>query len=188
MRRLGVVVEGDGDQRAIPIVVRAHLHTMEIFDVEVGKPLNTRGRGKLLRVGELERFVRLAALEPDTMGVLVVCDADADPACTLGPELTKRSAAGLPHLPVRACLAVREFENWLLASPETLAPTPEPALEDYEAVAAQPHISRWRAPNKYVKPLHQPALAAQMDRDRVAKRCPSFARLLRCIDELVPPN
>jgi hypothetical protein len=185
MRRIGVVVEGDGDQRAIPVVVRSYLHSVEVFDIEIGKPLNTRGRGKLLRAGELERFVHLAALETATTGVLVVCDADDDPACVLGPEITARCVASLPHVPVRACLAVREFENWLLASPETLAPGTEPVHDDYEAIASIPHISRWRAPRKYVKPLHQPALAAQIDRDRVAARCPSFARLLRCIDELV---
>ena len=185
MRRLGVVVEGAGDQAAVPVVVRAHLFREEIFDVNVGWPLNTKGRGKLLRAGELERFVKLAALEPDTTGVLVVCDSDDDLPCVLGPDLTQRCQDALPSLPVRACLAVREFENWLIASAETLAPSTQTVLDDYEAVAAEPRISAWKTPRSYVKPLHQPALAADLDLDLVAHRCPSFARLLCCINELV---
>lgn len=186
MSRLSVVVEGDGDQGAVPILARRYFWSREQFDVQVGKAINAKGRSKLLREGELERFVRLAATQSRTSGVLVVCDADDDAPCELGPEITQRCQAASPQIPVRACLAVRAFENWLLASPETLAPSPQPALADYESVAAVGHIASWLAPRKYVKPLHQPALADAMDLEKGAARCRSFARLLRCLDELLP--
>jgi hypothetical protein len=169
----------------MPIVVRACLQRREAHDIVVKRPINAKGRGKLLRDGELERFARLASLQTDVAGVLITCDADDDPICELGPGVTARCVKAVPHLPIRACLAGREFENWLLASPETLAPNPVPPLDDYEAVSAVPRIAAWRAPRKYVKPIHQPAFAARMDHELVAARCPSFARLLRCIDELV---
>lgn len=185
MLRISTVVEGDGDQGALPVVLRRHLHDREVFDIEIGKPINAKGRSKLLRAGELERFVKLAALQPNAGAVLVLCDADDDLACELGPEMTKRCQDAIPHIPVRACLAVREFENWLLASPETLAPVPQAALSDYESTAAQSRVAEWCLPKKYVKPVQQPALASQIDMQRVSSRCPSFARLLRCVDELV---
>ena len=156
-----------------------------IYDIAVRRPINAKGRSKLLRHGELERFARLASLQTDAAAVLVTCDVDDDVVCDLGPRVSARCLEAVPHMPIRACLAVREFENWLLASSETLAPNPSAPLDDYEAVAAVPRVAAWRAPRKYVKPIHQPAFAAKMDLDLVATRCPSFARFLRCVDELV---
>jgi Domain of unknown function (DUF4276) len=185
LRRLACVVEGDGDQGALPVVLRSYLYSREIFDVEIGKPINSKGRSKLLREGELERFVRLAGLHQNTVGVLVLCDADDDAACKLGPVIHTRCQQASPNIPVRACLAVREFENWFLASPETLAPEGEAFIADYEAINAHAIVSSWFSPRKYVKPVQQPSLAARMDHQRVRERCPSFARLLRCVDELL---
>jgi len=185
VKTLSLVVEGDGDQGAMPVVIRRYLQQHAIFDIAVKKPINAKGRTKLLREGELERFARLASLQTDAVAILVTCDGDKDAACDLGPQVTARCRAAVPHMPIRACLAVREFENWLLASPETLAPDPVEPLDDYEAVGAMRFVAAWRAPRKYVKPIHQPAFAAKMDLDLVAARCPSFARLLRCVDELV---
>lgn len=71
MRRISIVVEGDGDQGAMPILVRAQLQRRQIYDIQVGKPLNGKGRGKLLRDGQLERFAQLAALQAGTGAVLV---------------------------------------------------------------------------------------------------------------------
>ena len=121
-KKISVVVEGDGDQGAIPIVLRRYLQSRDRYDIEVGRPINAKGRSKLLREGELERFTRLASLQMATVAVLVVCDADDDNSCVLGPKVTRRCSIAVPHMPVRACLAVRAFENWLLASAETLAP------------------------------------------------------------------
>lgn len=185
MAMISLVVEGDGDQGAMPVVIRAYLQQCAIYDITVSKPINAKGRTKLLRQGELERFARLASLQTGAAAVLVTCDADDDAVCDLGPRVTARCLEAVPQMPIRACLAVREFENWLLASPETLAPNPEAPLDDYETVSAVPRVAAWRAPRKYVKPIHQPAFAAKMDLERVAARCPSFARLLRCVDELV---
>ncbi len=183
MARIAIVVEGDGDKQAVPVLVRRHLEARERFDVEVGRPLNTKGRSKLLRPGELERYVRLACFQPGTTGVLVVCDTDADAACELGPAGTLRANAGAA-VPVRFCLAVRKFENWIAASAETLA---NETLEvpDFEAINGENVVRRWRAPQKYVKPLHQARYTNGIDHELVAERCPSFARLLRCIDELI---
>jgi hypothetical protein len=185
VRRITAVVEGDGDQGALPVMVRRYLESQGIFDVTIPKPLNSKGRPKLLREGELERFVQLAARQPATSAVLVLCDADRDRACELGPDMATRCIEAIPHVPVRVALAVRSFENWFLASPETLAPDPQETLPDYEAVSAVSRVAPWCAPLKYVKPIQQPSFAARMDLDLASSRCPSLARFLRCVDELV---
>lgn len=185
MKAISLVVEGDGDQAALPIVVRAALQRRGVYDIVVKKPINAKGRTKLLRVGELERFSKAASLLTGTAAILVTCDADEDAACELGPHITRRCAAAVEPMPVRACVAVRAFENWLLASHETLAPGSVSNVEDYEAVIAKPRVAAWRHPRPYVAPVHQPAFAAQMDHELVAARCPSFERLLRCVDELL---
>lgn len=181
-----MVVEGDGDRDAVPALIRRYFWSQEEFGINVGRGINTKGRSKMLRPGELERFIQLAASQRDTAAVLVVCDADDDAVCELGPEIIARCQAASPAVPVRACLAVREFENWALASHEAIAPAAELDLPDYEGVAAISHISEWFAPRKYVKPLHQPGLADAIDLDLTALRCPSFSRLLRCLEELRP--
>lgn len=177
-------MEGDGDQLAVPIVVRNHL-LLNGSTLEVGKPINAKGRGNLLREGQLERWLHLAALDADTCGVFVVCDAETDAACILGPALIKRCASALPQVPVRVTLAVRQFENWIIASRETVHGGEFEDIDDYEAARAVKMIREWRRPRSYVKPLHQPGYAARLDQSLVAARCPSFVRLLRCIDELV---
>lgn len=185
VRRLACVVEGDGDQRALPVVLRNYLYEQSIFDVEIGKPINSKGRSKLLRDGELERYVKLASLPENTCGVLVLCDADDDSACQLGPQIYARCNDTVSHIPIRVCLAVRAFENWFLASPETLASGEHETRTDYEQVNAEGTISAWCQPRKYVKPVQQPSLAQRMNQNLVRERCPSFARLLRCVDELI---
>jgi Domain of unknown function (DUF4276) len=184
--KLGLVVEGDGEVAALPILVRRHLHeNREIYDIDVAKPKNSKGRGNLDAPGGVERYTRHAALPDDVCGVLVLCDADSDPVCEFGPSMQKRAEGAVPTKPVLATLAVGEFENWIVASSETLnidGPTED---IDYEKLDAEHIIRRWRFPKSYVKPLHQPGYADSLDFDRVAARCPSFFRLLRCIDDLI---
>lgn len=185
MPHIALIVEGDGEKGALPVLVRERLQTHMRFDVKIGKPINTKGRGKLLKDGELERFVQLAATEPDAGAVLVLCDADNDPACVLGPRTQSRCESVARDVPVRATLAVKEFENWIVASWETMEMASDPiATDDFDAVPAVPIVQSWFAPRSYVKPLHQPRLAARVDQEVAAARSASFARLLRCIDEL----
>jgi Domain of unknown function (DUF4276) len=184
--KLGLVVEGDGEKSALPIIVRRHLHeNREIFNVGVEVPKNSKGRGNLEAPGGVERFAQYAAIPDEVGGVLVLCDSDRDPVCEFGPTIETRAAAAVRSKPVRATLAVAEFENWIVASAESIAGAEPVDTDDFETLGAVSIVSRWRHPRAYVKPLHQPGYAQQMDFELVQARCPSFARLIRCIDELV---
>jgi hypothetical protein len=181
--RIALVVEGYGDRDAVPLVVRNYLHAEGEFELEVGKPLNAKGRGNLTKSGQLEKFVGLAVREPGTTGVLVVLDAEDDAACKLGPELLARAEAAAAPIPARVCVAVRKFENWLAAS-DLKEPHWVPGPRGYECGGADAAIRRWLPNSVYAKTAMQAGLAAGIDFALVRPRCPSFARLLVRIDQL----
>lgn len=184
--KLGVVVEGDGEVDAVPILIRRHLHeNRQIFDLEVDKPKNSKGRGNLEAPGGVERYSQYSALPEEVRGVLVLCDSDSDRVCEFGPELQERATGAVSGKPVVVTLAVKEFENWIVASAETIEGADPVEAEDFEALAAEGIIRSWRYPRAYIKPLHQPGYAQKLDFDLVRERCPSFGRLIRCLDSLI---
>jgi hypothetical protein len=182
MSHIALVVEGHGDAIAIPELIRRYLALRGHTGILVGKPLNTKNRGKLLKAGELERFAQLAAGEPGASGLLVVFDADRDRACDLGPRSLARIASQI-NVPAKICIAVRVFENWVMASAETVLENglPLPKPEGKGAIHA---IKKAMKPKAYVKPRDQPALSRLIDFDLARGRCPSLDRFLAAIDEM----
>jgi hypothetical protein len=185
MKHIALVVEGPGDREAVPKLLRDHLAGSGQFAVGVGNPLAAKGRDKLLAEEKLEAFVKQAGRVPDACGVLVVFDAEDDAACEVGPEALGR-ASSATHLPVRVCVAIRTFENWIAASAETVfdGVDAEP-LADPEGKGAMGLIKGGLHPTKYVKTVYQARLASRIDHSVAKERCPSLARLFRCVDELV---
>lgn len=185
------VVEGFGEVESVPQIVQRQLTSANVVGGQSGEPIwvtfspvNARGRGNLVVAGGIEENVRIAARLPDVFSILVVLDAEEDPICPLGPDLQARAQAAAGSLPVRVCLAARQFENWLAAS-EIDGRHWEPAPASYEGRGAEASIRERLPNNRYKKTTHQPKLTGRMNDSLVASRCPSFARLLRCIDELV---
>lgn len=181
MSHIGLVVEGRAD-RTISGLVRRYLAYRCHTGLLVGKPISAKDRGKLLKDGELERFVKLAAYEPGAIAVLVLFDGDGDAACELGPESLARVESDSP-VPVRICIAIREIENWILASAETTIEDGQP-LTHAEGGGAVHAVKESMKPGSYNKPAHQPGLIERIDFDLARSRCPSFDRFLRIIDEV----
>lgn len=75
MFRLGLVCEGDGEQAALPLLLR-RIGTSQPLGFDVGATYNAHGRGNLTVSGGVERFYRYAASSHDA--VLIVLDADED--------------------------------------------------------------------------------------------------------------
>ncbi|MCY4392930.1 MAG: DUF4276 family protein [Chloroflexi bacterium] len=162
MRQIVPIVEGEGEALALPSLIRRILDEMVAGEaVQVLKPLREK-RGTLLRAGELERYTRLAvAKAKDDVRVLVLIDADDDCAARRGPELQRRVdsvAAG------SGVLAVREYENWLLA--DAAAFTRDSAFRDRISSPGNPEniqdAKRWLSP------------------DPPKKRARAAVRVLRC--------
>lgn len=179
---LGLVVEGRGELHALPILLRKRLHERGIYGDLLGKPVPCHGRGNALRPHGVEGKVAVAAVRPGCRGVLVVFDGEGDPVCELGPDLLVRCETAARGKPVAVCLAASKYEDWLVASAESLELsdlTFDPGRDAAKAIREALH------PEKYVKPSWQPTLTARMDMARAAERNESLARLLRKFDELV---
>ena len=182
---LACIVEGDGDVDAVPIALRRIVQETDPSLTIKVHPLRVP-RTKLVKPGELERSIELAARRAGRRGaIFVVLDSDDDCPATLGPELLGRARKVRPDLPISVVLAKREFEGWFLASAESLRglrglasdlkppPDPESIRGTKEWLTA-----RMTAGRSYVETLDQPALAASFDLLQ-ARTAPSFDKFFR---------
>jgi hypothetical protein len=119
--RIGCVVEGRGDEAAVPILVHRIAHRETPSAVVVAQTMVRRDRGLLIQQARLAAQVNLVASKLSGRGgILVVLDADDDCPATLGPQLQRWAQDARPDIPVRVVLAAREFEAWFIAAAESL--------------------------------------------------------------------
>ncbi len=191
---IGCVVEGHGDVEAVPVLLRRILGEMDAsLSARIARPVRTP-RYKLVQQGELERAVALAAAAAGKpCVVLVLVDAEEDCPATLAPALLMRARARLGNVPVAVVLAKREFEAWFLAAAESLSG--HRGLKDNLAPPSNPEEVRgakeWLEQRMvqgrcYRETLDQAPLAAQMALSLARRRSPSFAKLWREMDRLLP--
>ena len=177
---VGLVVEGAGDVKALPILLRAHLQTNGEFRDVLGKPVALHGRTKAFATNGIEGYVA-AASRPGCVGVLVVLDGEGDCVAEAGPLLRDRADKASGVL-VRVALADRDFEDWLHASAETL----DLGLSGYVAGQRGQHaLKQALKPNSYTKPVWQPRLTSKLDLPLARSRSASLDRCLRRFDELL---
>jgi Domain of unknown function (DUF4276) len=184
--RIASIVEGDGEVEALPIVIRRILSESDPALVsDLRRPIRLP-RSKLLKPGELEKAVELAARTIGGAGaVLVVLDSEGEPPCQLGPMLLKRAQQARRDLPVGVVLAHREWEAWYLAAMRSLAG--RRGLRADSASPLDPESTQgakeWLRKNMsegrtYSPAVDQPAFAGVFDLVS-ARRAPSFAKLCR---------
>jgi hypothetical protein len=177
---IGLVVEGVGDVRATPLLLRKHLQALNDYRDVLGKPVPFHGRGNATAAGGIEGYTAVAGSRPGCKGVLVVLDSDGDCVASLGPDLLERAQSRL-GIPVRLALAEVDYEDWIFASAETLelgGLTYDPARRGKNAIADSLKV-------KYVKPTWQPRLTSRMDIATASRRSASLDRALRRFDELL---
>jgi hypothetical protein len=109
------IVEGQGEVEAVPILLRRVLHSQTAYSVDVRRPIRVK-RNQVVKPGELERAIELAALQPNCRAILILLDADDDCPAVLGPELLLRAQAARPDVPCSVVLAKSEFEAWFVGS------------------------------------------------------------------------
>ena len=161
--------------------------------VDTPRPIRI-GRQKLLKDGELERVVELAAGQAGTDGcILILLDADDDCPAKLGPGLLQRARTRRPDYAISVVLAKTEYEAWFLAAGDsiagqrgiagsvTLPPDPE-SIRD-----AKGWLSARMPPGQPYRPtLHQSKFTAIFDLDS-ARAVPSFNKLWRDVSALLAP-
>lgn len=185
------IVEGRGEENAVPALLHKLFQYLGVSGFQVSKPLR-KPKGLLVKACGLENAVRLAlARRKNVSAILVVFDADKDRPCELAPSLLAR-VADFP-VPVRIVIPKREFEAWFLGcleryrgfmgiSDDVQAP-PSP-----EAVGGKGTLKSHMSGKKYIETIHQVEFVKRMeieDIDLCQKRCPSFDKLVRDVTDLV---
>jgi hypothetical protein len=189
--RIGCVVEGHGEVQSVPILVRRIAQNLDPgLILSIPHPIRI-SKMKLLRPNELERAVRLAALNVEgDGGILVVLDSDDDCPAQLAPMLQARIQEGRPDLPSAIVLAKCEFETWFLASAESLRGHRTLAADlqappDPEAIrGAKEWLEKRSAQGRYAPTVDQASFAATFDL-ALARRAPSFDKCYRAVTELL---
>jgi len=184
------IVEGQSEQESVPVLLRRIRAQFHAYEVGIARPFRVKPN-LVVRQGELERAIKQALRSRENAaGIVVVLDADDDCPAKLGTELLARCRESTA-LPVAVVLANREFEAWFLGAKESLRGVrgirqDATAPRDPEAIrGAKERLSGNMLGRRYLGVDDQPALAAALDLDLAARRCPSFAKLLRDVKGLL---
>lgn len=194
-RRIEAIVEGHGEQRAMPILLRRIAAAVAPgTPVEIGPGWRLPRDRILADDAEVRRILDIVALNirPVGGGILVVWDADDACPARQAPEQQRRVQALRTDVPVRTVIANREYEAWFLAGasalagqaglPATLADHPNPERpRDAKGwlSAAMP------CGTGYKETIHQRILSERIDVARVRRRSPSFDKLCREVERLL---
>ena len=173
MRQIVPIVEGPGDAAALPHLILRILDHLGLASIQVLRPIyQKQGKAKLLEQGVLEHYAE-RALEraKGDARVLLLIDADDDCAATRGPELQRRLDDEFGAGVCAAVVAVREYENWLIA--------------DEAALDAKRTLSDQRTDKRSYRPtVDQAPLTELVDVGTIRARCPSFDKLWREVERL----
>jgi len=192
--RIAAIVEGYGECEAVPILIRRIARAIDPgFVPEVFPPIRVPA-SRLMKEGEMERSVELAARKLRGQGgILVVLDCDWEKGCPAmdGPALLKRAMDVRRDLPIAVILAKREFEAWFLASAESLRgkhglPNDlEPPAEPEDIRGAKEWLSDKMSPGRsYAETTDQQAFTAMFDMS-TAWRADSFDKCYRAIETML---
>jgi hypothetical protein len=121
MTTLATIVEGHGEDQAVPVLLRRIVADLKTpHPIQVIRPLRT-SRSRLLKTGELERAVDFSSRRAGPHGaVLILLDADDDCAAELATSLLTRANGVRTDGRIGVVLAKFEFEAWFIASIESL--------------------------------------------------------------------
>ena len=189
------IVEGYGDVAAVGVLLRRVLHEkLQRYDVGIERPIRVP-KGKLLKVGELERAVDLAARRIDaTDGIVVLVDADDDCPAELAAAMATRAAKSRSDRRISVVVAKSEFESWFVAAADSLAgyrglsnslvaPANAERIRDAKGWLS----SNMPTGSTYRETIDQAAFASRIDLEQ-ARQAPSFDKFVREIRFLAHPS
>jgi len=189
--QLVCIVEGDGENRAVPVLIRRIAETTKVSDVTL-EVIRVRRDKFLNREEERRRVLQLAAARAGGSGaMLILLDADDDCAAEVAASVRKHAAAEVGHVTCRCVLAVREFESWFVAAARSLRgirdlPWDLEPPGDPEAIRdAKGWLAERRTPHRYAPTIDQPAFAASFDLEEARAGAPSFDKFYRDVSALM---
>ncbi len=186
--RLLPVVEGHGDVKAVPILLRNMLAHMGAHQVLLERPYRLGDYSSL--VANADRHIPLIARENCRALWLLDCD-DGCPAERV-VELRRLATLHAVNARIEFSFFVREFETLFLASPEItrdclgIAPNVHFPENAENIRGAKQWLSRHMpSGSAYKETIHQPILAAQLDVANLAEKSKSFLHLKMTLERLL---
>src|SRR5271165_624862 len=185
--RIVPIVEGHGEVRAVPALFRRIIIELNLgVSIEICSPVR-QPRDKLLKIGEIERAIAIAAKEVGDEGaIFVLLDSDGHCPAELGPALLTRVNHARSDQRISVVLAHQEFEAWFLASAASLKGlrTLSDNIENHRAPESVRGCKEWLetwmpTTSKYSPTTVQAALAATFDMSLARRNAPSFDKLWR---------
>lgn len=190
------IVEGDGEVKAIPNLLRRVLGELHgRYDIRIQRPINARGKPKLLK--RFENFLEYARRNQECNAVLVLLDGDKDCPRDLTAALTQTAARLNLGIPVAIVCAHREYEAWFVASLDsatgeniraTLGLSETAAFEgDVESIGSPKGWIQAQMPQStgYKETQHQASLTPFIDIEHTQGRSRSFRRLCHAVEEIL---
>jgi hypothetical protein len=196
---LGLIVEGHGDDTAVPFLIRRILSELAPeLKLALLRPYRVK-RQQIEKEEEFNKALEFVARRTGSGGrILVLFDADDGLPCVLGPKLQGWALKHRQDVKVEIAIAQRTYEAWFLASavalrgkcglPEDLVAPPSP-----DEVPSPKGWVKERMKSKgkvYKETVDQPRLTSHMSVNE-ARRSKSFNKLLtklgRLFDVPIPP-
>ena len=191
MSNIVAIVEGDGEVEAVPVLIRRiALEIAPLSPPTVLKPIRIR-RQRILKEGELERYVSLAAAQVGVGGrILILMDANGDCPAEIGPDVLERARTVCPDRLIESVLAKCEYEAWFLAAAESISGTrgllPEmSAPPGPESIRGAKEWIDSRMRGSYRPTADQAALTAGFDMELARRRSASFDKMWRAVAALL---
>jgi len=192
---MAAIVEGHGEVQAVPVLIRRIAAEVVPHQDIIIKPILRVPANRLVKQGELERTVDLAARKLEgSGGIFILLDCDWENCCPKddGPKLLQRAKNARLDFPVSLVLAYQEYEAWFIAAadslkglrglPETLETIPDPESIRGAKEWLSTRMPRYRP---YTETLDQPGLTQCFD-IQAARRSRSFDKCYREIrDQLL---
>lgn len=198
--RIVLLVEGDGDQAAVPELVRRVSLRLDLHGMQpTSKPIRCGGLERLQREGELERFVTYGCQRHDGDGALLVLDCDDDCPKEAVSAFALRIAPIAQRFSKKIGIAFlrREFETLFLFCVKRICeryPSCDWDPKSFEvnreleeirgAKEALARLMRW---GKYKETRDQARFVTALDFDLLAQRSRSYRHLESTLRWLAQP-
>ncbi|WP_303786285.1 DUF4276 family protein [Azovibrio restrictus] len=190
MNSLIAIVEGDGEVRALPALLRRIASRLGRYDVTIQTPIRVH-RDKFLNDShEFRRMLRLASTKARDGRVMVLLDADDDCPVTLMRKIKEGARSIIPvSQSLSVVIAQKEYEAWLLAAADSLAgqrglPVDLVAPPNPESIRnAKGWLSERIANGRYHEVSDQAAFSATFDIDQALAASRSFRKFYKECEE-----
>ena len=184
MIAIASIVEGDGEVRALPVLLRRLSNWLPASQhPQLLPPIRVHRDRFLNRDDEFRKQLLLAAAKCGDQGwILVVLDADDDCPAELAATVYQRAQQHVPHRCLSVVIANREFEAWFIAAARSLDGyrgfrTPKEIIDAEVPRDAKGWLRNHIEGGIYREVLDQPAFAANFDLQQAFDNSRSFRKL-----------